>query len=199
MDISILLGITASCISIFSYVLYNKNIFTGRCKPNVVTWGLGSFLLIIHTITYIAMSKDAVKGILSITGSAACCLTFIFALFRGQLARIKKFDLCALGIGLIATLVWLLYKNATYANLLLQLCFIISMIPTYRTVWHNSKTEKPLSWLLWAGTNIIMINVVILRWRGQYQDLAAPAIAAIMQISVALLSLRRPRARAEKK
>lgn len=199
MDISIFLGITASCISIVSYVLYHKNILTGRCKPNAVTWGLGSFLLIIHTITYIAMSQDAVKGILSITGSAACCLTFIFALFRGQLARITKFDICALGIGILVTLMWLIYQNATYANLLLQICFIISMIPTYRAVWHNNKTEKPLSWLLWACTNIILISVVLLRWRGQYQDLAAPVIAVLMQISVVVLALRRPRARAEKK
>jgi len=81
---TVLMGMAASVLSIFTYVLYNKDILKGRCKPNMVTWGLGSFLLILNAITYIAMCNDWVKGILSISTCITCCVTFVLSIFRGS-------------------------------------------------------------------------------------------------------------------
>jgi len=44
--------------------------------------------------------------------------------------------------------VWWVFRSATYANLILQVCILVSFIPTYRTVWNNPKTEKALPWFI---------------------------------------------------
>ena len=52
----------AVCDSI-AYVWYNIEFWRGRSKPNRVTWGLWSYIAILHATSYLVASHDLVKTI----------------------------------------------------------------------------------------------------------------------------------------
>lgn len=191
MELAIILGIIAGVIDIGTFVLYNKNILQGQCRPNIVSWGLWSFLAVLACVSYISMTGDWVKCILSVVSTTACIGTFVFSLFKGNVNKLGKFDYWALALGVFAALIWWIYKNSTYGNLLLQPCFVIAYIPTWKSVWNDKKNEKPLPWLLWTVTFAVQIVVVLLRWKGQYQDLAGPVSGFFTCASVPALIFRK--------
>lgn len=191
MELSVLLGIIASIIDIGVFILYNKDILQGRCRPKIVSWGLWAFLAVLACTSYISMTGDWVKCILSVISTTACVVTFIFSLFKGEINKLGKLDYWILTLGIFAALVWWIYKNSTLGNLLLQPCFIIAHIPTWKSVWGNNKNEKSLPWLLWTATFAVQIIIVLLRWKGQYQDIVSPISGFITCASVPMLMFKK--------
>ena len=190
MDLALWLGITAGVIHVVAFIIYNKQISQEASVPNAATWTLWTFLTVLNATSYAVMSGDIVKSILPAVSSLACILTFLFSLYKGKLSRIDPWDGIALVIGVVSGLAWWWYHSATYANLILQLAIAISFVPTYRGVWKNPAVERALPWYLWSFAYILIIIVVALRWRDQYQDLVYPVNLLLLHAAVGLLTRR---------
>jgi hypothetical protein len=187
MEAGILLGVAAGIVHITAYLLYNTDILKNACSPNNTTWLLWAFLGLLNVSSYVRMSRDLAKSILPITSATLRFTTLFVIIARGKWRKPDKYDLSVLIIGICAAVVWYVYKNAAYANLILQLCYIISIIPTQRGILRNEKNEKILPWLLWGAGHSLGISVVVARWSGQYQDLAFSAIGAMLNFGTGIL------------
>ena len=185
---AIALSVVAGLLHILAFAIYNKQIVQGTSQPNSATWTLWVFLTILNVSSYGVMSGDWIKTILPLASSIACILTFCFSLWRGKFSRVDMWDRLALGIGIISGLVWFCFKSATYANLILQASVMVSFVPTYRGVWSDPSKERPLPWYMWTVAYCLGIAVVILRWKGQYQDLVYPINCLVLHAVVGILS-----------
>lgn len=193
MTVEVILGVIAGLIHIVAFLIYHRQMLQGTSKPNQATWTLWVFISTLNCISYIVMSGDIIKGLLPIASTAACIAVFVVSLFKGKLSKLNFGDQIALMLGFASIFVWRAYRSATYANLILQICILISFIPTYRGVWKEPSNEKALPWFVWSSAYILTIIVVFLRWQGQYQDLVYPINCLLLHGGVGILSLRKPK------
>lgn len=173
-----------------AFALYNKQMIQGTSRPNTATWTLWAFLTFLNFGSYKVMSGNWVKSILPLASSIACLLTFLFAIAKGKLSRLNIWDVFALGIGFLSGCAWWWYQSATYANLIMQGSILVSFVPTMRGVRKNPKNEKALPWFIWSSAYILSIAVVLLRWQGQFQDLAYPINCLVLHAAVGVLAKR---------
>lgn len=190
MTFEVILGVIAGLIHIVAFLTYHKQMLLGTSRPNRATWTLWVFISTLNCLSYIAMSRDVIKGLLPIASTIACIVVFVVSLFKGKLSKLNVGDQIALMLGFVSIFVWWAYRSATYANLLLQVCIVISFIPTLRGIWESPSNEKALPWFIWASAYILTIIVVFLRWQGQYQDLVYPINCFLLHSLVGFLSLR---------
>lgn len=187
-ELSAFIGVIAGILHIIAFGIYNKQMLNGESKPNTSTWTLWVYLTVLNCTSYFFMTMDWAKSFLPIASSAACILTFFIALSKGKMSNIDLYDRAALGIGIIAGFAWWIFRSASYGNVILQASVFISFIPTYRGVYKDSSVEKGLPWYIWTLAYILSISVVIMRWKGQYQDLVYPVNCFFLHFGVALLS-----------
>lgn len=185
------LALVSLLIYLTAFGLYIRQMIRGHSKPNPATWGMWVFIVFLNSASYSVMTGDWVKALTTYAGCLAMSVTFLFALKKGKFSRLSGFDWLLMFLGFSSILVWWVRRDAMYANLLLQVCIIVSFIPTYRGVWRNPRNERPLPWLLFSFGYIVAIVVVGLRWRGQPQDLVFPGLNIVLHAIVGLMSLRR--------
>jgi len=188
---AIMLSIIAGLLHVLAFAIYNKQMIQGTSQPNSATWTLWTFLTVLNVSSYSVMSGDWIKSILPLASSIACILTFLFSLYKGKLSKIDPWDSVALSIGIVSGFVWWYFKSATYANLILQASVAVSFVPTYRGVWKNPLKERALPWYIWSFAYVLSIIVIIMRWKGQYQDLVYPINCLILHVVVGALTKRK--------
>jgi len=177
MDAGVILGLVAGSVHLASYALYNREMLRGHIRPNTATWILWTFLATMNTASYIVMSQDLAKAATPIAGCAACIVTLGLSAGKGRLSGLNRLDAAVLAIGIAAGLFWWTSRSAAGANLLLQLAFVVSNIPTFNGVWRDPRIERPLPWFGFAAAYMLNLAVVIMRWRGSYADLAYPVVS----------------------
>jgi uncharacterized membrane protein YadS len=189
--IATILGIIAGILHLVAFAIYNKQMLEGTSRPNAATWNLWAFLTVLNCTSYFVMSTDWVKSFLPIASSFACVGTFFFALFKGKLSPLEKWDKVALTVGIISGLTWWVFKSATYANVVLQFSVLVSFIPTYQGVWKDSSKEKSLPWFIWAFAYVLILIVIWQRWQNQWQDLVYPVNCFFLHIGIGALAIRK--------
>ncbi len=191
MEIAKVLALVSLMIYLVAFGLYNRQIITGRSKPNAAMWSLWVFLVFVNTASYRVMTGDWVKSLIAYAGCVAITGTFILSLRLGKFTRLGVFDWCCLGLGITAIGVWWIMRDVMFANFIIQASVTISFIPTYRGVWKTPHNERPVPWFLFSLCYVITFIVVVMRWQGQIQDLVFPLNNVVLHLLVGLLSLRR--------
>jgi len=131
-EITKLLALVSVMIYLVAFGLYNRQVITGKSKPNAAMWTIWVFLGFLNAASYRVMTGDWVKAMITYTGCAAMTFTFIFIVKTGKFTRLGQFDLACLFLGVSSVIVWWVKRDATFANLLMQICIAISFIPTTR-------------------------------------------------------------------
>jgi hypothetical protein len=185
----------AATLHLSAYVVYARAAGRGAARLNSATWILWVFLSALNAASYVVMSGDPMKGAVACAGAVACTVTLAYAVAKGKASAIGAWDAVALVAGLVAAGSWLAFRNATYANLILQGGFVISMLPAYRAVFADERAEPWLPWLMWGAAYAVNLCVVLLRWRGHYADLAYPCINLVTHSGVGWCVLLLTRAR----
>ncbi len=183
------LGILAGIVHVASYGIYFRKILRNEVLPNTATWILWVFLSALNAASYIVMSQDPLKGTVAVAGAASCTVIFLFSLCKGRFSPVRGFDLITVAVGIISGAAWIAFQSATFANLLLQAGFLLSMVPTYRKVLRDGASEPPLPWFLWSLAYVISTSVVIIRWNGNFPDLAYPVLCMLSHGGVGAIAV----------
>ncbi|MFA5070702.1 MAG: hypothetical protein WC528_05485 [Patescibacteria group bacterium] len=189
--ISVVLSSIAIIGHVIAFVIYNKQMLKGESRPNAATWSIWVLGVGLNCATYIVMSGDIIKALILLAGSLGCTWTFFFSLFKGKLTRLNPWDIVAMIIGFFASFVWWHYRNATMANMILQIPIVISFLPTYRGIIRNPRNEKALPWFLWSGAYLLTIFTVILRWQDKPLDLVNPINYLFLHAGIGLFAQRK--------
>ncbi|HTM68178.1 MAG TPA: hypothetical protein VL426_02660, partial [Candidatus Binatia bacterium] len=183
-SVSSCLGVAAAAIHLSAYAVYARRAGRGEARLNTATWILWVFLSALNAASYLMMTGDIAKSAVSLGGATACTITLAYAFAKGRASPVAPADGAALAAGLVAAAAWWIWRSATFANLILQAGFIISMVPVYRVILKDPRAEPPLPWFMWGSAYAVTLVVVLLRWQGHYPDLAYPGINLVTHSGV---------------
>lgn len=190
MQWQVALGVIAGLIHVIGFAVYNKQMIRGQSIPNSTTWTLWTFLSTLNCLTYLDASGDWIKALLPIASSLATIIVFLLAIKKGKLSRLDNLEKILLSLGLLSAVVWYYFHSATKANMILQVCIIISFVATFRSVWKKPKSEKAMPWFIWSSAYTLSITVVLSRWQNQWIDLLYPINCLILHAIVGILTFR---------
>lgn len=193
--VSVILSILAGLGYSLAYLEYTRGVFTGKTKPNGATWAIWSAISIVSAGSHFGVSGDFWKSLLPILNILLCIGTFVLVFIAGKFDKLDVTDWIALGLGLIAAVVWGIYKSATYANLIVQVAITVGFIPTWRAILKTSSCEHYRPWWIWSASYCIATIVVLLRWKNQWVELIYPVLCVLLHVSVPILSMLRARAK----
>ncbi len=184
----IILGVISAIMHLFAFILYNIQSGKNRSQPNIVTWGIGAFLGVIMAFSYLDLSKDPMVSLQFFSNALALLITFFLSLFTGKFTWPDGGEWIAIFIGLISGMIWLVFKAAVAANLILFFAFIIAYIPTFLGVCKDPRKESSPAWTVWAIAFMLNSIAVIFRWKAQPAALIPPSVAFIAHAAIAILS-----------
>lgn len=186
---SLLLGLVAAGMHTTAYILYNIQSKKGQSKPNAATWALWAFLVILNALTYQETSRSFWLAFTYFTSSTACILTFGYVWIIGRLEWPAWRDWLYASLAAIGGIVWLVYHQAAYANLIITGTILLSFEPTYRGVWKNPHKETPLPWWLWTLALVVIAVNAALQHQA-WTSYVSPVSLTVAHATVAILCSR---------
>jgi hypothetical protein len=194
-ELKVVLAVVAALLHGLGYLLYARQTKLGRSSPKSASVGIWVFLSIINALTFNVMSGDWVMALQFFTGSVACLVTFFYVLAIGKLKLPTSEEWRLFWFGILASVVWWIFRNASAANLIIFVALVISLIPIYKTLWDDPSKEMPRSWILWTLAFLVTATNVILNWSGKPLNLVMPIGGAVIHGAVAFLSRKSRQAR----
>lgn len=189
----LLLAILAAAIHLFGYVVYARQSRGGGSQPNIITWGVWTFLVLLNAFSFFNIGDDPVRSLLPFASSLGVLWTFPLLLVQREFT-IKKPSVKELSILLICVVAGILWKlkivDAAWANVAFQIGIIVSFIPTIEGVWGNPNNEKPFAWWLWVSAHTLQLGVITARFT-RVEEFAAPIVGIILHGIVAMLCYRK--------
>lgn len=186
------LAIIAGAVQVLGFCLYFNKVRASKTQPNTSAWFLWVLIGAVNATSYYTMPEvNWVKACVAIV-NALCCLSFAtYALRNGEFKPLTSFEWSATIIVATAALSWYVTSNAQVGNAILQGAYMLSFIPLYVYLWKNPHAEKPLCWLVWAGSHVIGIIIVILTWNGHPLELLYSCIIIPLNLVIVWLTRRK--------
>lgn len=135
-------GYLAIPISLISILIYITDIFSGKVKPNRVTWLFWGIAPLIAT--YIEYKSGVAVPFIVTTfmSGAGCIFVFFVAIFhKSAYWKITIFDIVCGIISGIAIVVWVITKDGIISLVFAILADLAAGIPTIIKSWKHSETE----------------------------------------------------------
>ncbi len=181
------LKIVFAALSLFVAVVggflpYFRDIFSRKTKPHAYTW-------LIWAIT----QGTAVAGLwyggggwgaLTLTmGTVLVFFVFLLSLKLGT-RNVTKVDTTILIAALLAIVVWWQLRNPLLAVIMVSVIDVIGYFPSLRKTFAEPWTETPVSWLMFALTNILSMLAL-----SEYNFLTLAYLVAITAANICLLTI----------
>lgn len=135
-----ILGYLAILVAFVSYVVYFKQIFSGKTKPHAFSWFVWSLTTGIVFIAQIVKHGGAGAWVTGFT-ALACLAIFASALFKGN-RKFVKLDWIFLGSALLSLLLWWLTKEPMLSVILLTLTDMLASLSTLRKSYYKPHEES---------------------------------------------------------
>lgn len=192
MNISEFISLSASVFTFLSVASYFKQLVKGESIPNPATWMIWLAVTLLNTFTYFKVVEGNVwTSLVSIVLTVGFCVVFIYASIRGKFAKLERIEVISLILAVIIGIFWQTTGNATIANLLIQIIFLISFYPTILGLIQKKLKEKATPWVFAVVSCSILIISVILNWeQGGWAALAFPIIRMLGNGAVAVIALK---------
>lgn len=138
--------VLAIVIALIGYIPYIRNCILDKTKPHIIswfTWALVSYLA--FGIQF--LNEGGVGSFVNLFMGIICTVIFILGLKNGT-KDIRKVDIVAFVLALIAIVLWLIVKQPLLSIILVVFIDIMSFLPTLLKGWRKPWTETAVTFLL---------------------------------------------------
>jgi hypothetical protein len=185
--------ILAIVIALIGYIPYIRNCILGKTKPHIISWFTWSL------VSYLAFgiqlfNEGGVGSFVNLVMGIICTIILILGLKNGT-KDIRKIDIVAFVLALIAIALWLIAKQPLLSIILVVFIDLMSFLPTMFKGWRKPHTETAVTFLLsgikngmsiYALESFSLVNVLY------------PAYSALTNIFFVLMLLVRRKSRSVK-
>lgn len=148
-------------LSLSGAIVYIRDMFRGKSKPNLVTWGLWAFAPLIATGAALSVNADYWSTIRIFMSGFGPLLVFIFAFIVKQgYWKLSKFDYLCGALSLIALVVWLMVGSPLIAILIAAVADLFATLPTVIKAWKYPETETLYTYFIGLFTASIVIPAI---------------------------------------
>lgn len=154
----------AFAISMVGIVIYIKDIFAGKVKPNVITWGLWATAPMLAFAAQISEGAG-LQSVHTFSTGFGPLLIIIAALIVGNaFAKIKRSDYAFGAISIIGLLLWIITGEGKLAIVFAIIADGFAALPTVRKLYKEPETEN--GWIFGLGAVAAAITLLtISNWR----------------------------------
>jgi hypothetical protein len=204
MDWTVWITAAAVVAHALAYLIYLWQVWRRQSVPNASTWLAWIFIAALGVATYQGMTNDWLKTAPLVAAAVGCTTVTAIAASMRLFKRLEPWDWIALAVSVGAAIIWVATRDATRANLFLQLSAVASFTPTLRALTRRDPakkiSEKSPAWLVWSLAYALNNAVVLCRWTGHWPDIVGPLVdfighATIAATVVALVHVNRRRQR----
>jgi len=154
------LVLLSAIISLSGAFAYIRDMFRGKTKPNLVTWGLWGFAPLIATGAALTANADGWTTVRIFMSGFGPLLVFLFAfIVRQGYWKLSKFDYICGILSLIALGAWLL-ADPVLAILLAAIADLFATLPTILKAWKFPESETLYTYFVGLFTAIIVIPAI---------------------------------------
>lgn len=148
MDISYIFGLIAGITALITYGLYFKQTLKGQSTPNPSTWAIWLLVGIINAITYFSVTNNNIwQSFIVFTVTISVFVVFVYSLFKGKFSKISKTEIIVFILAIAIGIFWQITSNDRISNLLLQVIYVISYIPTINGIIKGTGKEHYIAWI----------------------------------------------------
>ena len=158
--------LAAVLASFAGYAIYLAGLQRRLVEPNRASWLIWGTATAVEAVTYAAVNPGTPQAIVFLL-SAAASITVAVALW--QRARWSAPDLIegvCMAAALAAIPLWLVFREAFWAHMLVVAAVPVSFWPTWRSVWADRARERTPAWGLWTLGDLATL-LLITRTGGQ--------------------------------
>ena len=155
------LVILSAVLSLSGSFAYIRDMFRGKSKPNLVTWGLWAFAPLIATGAALSASADIWATVRIFMSGFGPLLIFLFAfIVPYSYWKLSKFDYACGALSIIALFAWLGANSPVLAILLAATADLLATLPTIIKAWKYPETETVYTYFIGLFTAIIVIPAI---------------------------------------
>ncbi len=155
------LVLLSAVISLSGAVAYIRDMFRGKSKPNLVTWGLWGFAPLIATGAALSINADQWSTVRIFMSGFGPLLVFLAAfVVRQGYWKLSSFDYACGGLSLVALFAWLGADSAVLAILLAAIAELFATLPTIIKAWKYPETETLYTYFVGLFTASIVIPAI---------------------------------------
>lgn len=167
------------------YCLYMKN---KKIKPNATSWGLWAFIATADFFSYEAMSGNMMASLTFLIDAVACVGIFIYIFVKDKVKMPKFREWVIVAFVVFAMIIWWVFQNATWANLIVCFASFLSFFPIIESVWKDRKSEKSEVWFVQTLAYFFMLMSILISKDFVRVDLVAPIMLMLLHLLVAVIA-----------
>ena len=155
------LVLASALISLSGAAVYIRDMFRGKSKPNLVTWGLWGFAPLIATGAALSADADMWATVRIFMSGFGPLLVFLAAFFvRQGYWKLSRFDYACGALSFIALGAWIGADSPILAILLAALADLFATLPTIFKAWKYPETETLYTYFVGLFTASIIIPAI---------------------------------------
>lgn len=153
--------IGAVALGLAGYALYLAGLRRHLVEPNRASWLIWSSATGIEAATYAAVNPGAPQATIFALSALACILVTLVMWRRSRWRAPDMGESLCMGAALAALLLWVAFREAFWAHLLVVAAVPVSFWPTWRSVWEDAERERSPAWGLWTMGDLATLIVAM--------------------------------------
>lgn len=185
MNVSELLALLSGVAALAAYASYGERMHRGRVVPNAATWLIWLVLGVINAATYIATTKGKLhQTIIVFTVTGCIAVIFAYTLAVGKFSYPSAIDAVCLAAATVVIGLWMATGSPRLANLLLQIIYITSYVPTIAMLLGRKQHESSTPWILASIAYGFATLAVLADYSGDWLSLSYPLVCGVAANSI---------------
>jgi hypothetical protein len=147
--------------SFSGYAVYLLGLRQERVQPNRASWLIWSAATSLEALTYAAVNPGAPQGWVFAISSVACIIVTIGIWRRSSWAPPSTTETFCIAASLTALMLWLVFREAFWAHMLVVAAVPVSFWPTWASAWSDRSRERSPAWGLWTIGDLATLFVAV--------------------------------------
>jgi hypothetical protein len=158
LDIWFLLAIG---FSFSGYAAYLLGLRRQTIRPNRASWLIWATATSLEALTYAAVNPSAPQGWVFALSAVACVLVTIGIWHRSAWSPPSPTDTFCIAACLSALVLWLVFREAFWAHMLVVAAVPVSFWPTWASLWADPSRERSPAWGLWTFGDLATLLIAV--------------------------------------
>lgn len=176
------LTLIASILTTIGVSSYCVIVTRGTIRLNPSTWIIRALVASINLVSYVlVLHGDLLRALPVMVVTAGIFFVMLYSLFNGQFSKFRPVDTACLVIAILVGIFWRLSGDPIAANLLLQVVYVISFLPTISGLRKRTLRDTPYPWAINVVAYVFMVCEILLHWEANsWVALAHPLLNGLL-------------------
>ncbi len=142
--------LVAILASFAGYAVYLAGLRRRLVEPNRASWLIWGSATAVEAVTYAAVNPGTPQALVFLLSAAACMTVAVSLWRRARWSAPDAVEAVCMAAALAAVPLWLVFREAFWAHMLVVAAVPVSFWPTWRSVWQDRARERSPAWGLWT-------------------------------------------------